>query len=379
MKLLSISFEEFKGQPREWILNEAQFGQINLIVGKNSTGKTRLLNIINGLARLISAEQNGLYESGKYLASFDFSGQNYIYKLDIEKFHVKNESLSIDGKEVLSRDQTGEGKIYAEELQTQLRFQTPTTELAAVYRRDSIQHPFLEELYNWGKTTKHYLFGSEFGRNVLSSKNTLKKESTDISKNIVDPNYVIGIFESALKKHGDKFKDSVLTDFESLGYSCNDVLVTDISEYIAENRLLFGLAVQEKDLDTITPQISMSQGMFRALALVIQLNYNVFEKKPVTILVDDIGEGLDYSRSSNTILLLIEKASKNNFQLLMTTNDRFVMNAVDLKYWSILNRSGSSVTVYNEENSPDEFEDFKFIGLSNFDFFSNDYFLGDNQ
>lgn len=377
MKLLSISFEEFRDEPREWILSNAEFGQINLIVGKNSSGKTRLLNVMNGLAKLLSGERSQLYQCGKYNVSFDFDGENYIYSLDIEKFHVVREQLIIDGEEVLSRDENGEGIIKAMEIGKEMKFQTPTTELAAVYRRDSIQHPFLEKIYNWGKTTKHYLFGSEFGKNILGRPVASKSEGTEISNNVIDPDYVIGIYERAFKEFGDDYKNAVLNDFKALGYSCTDIYVTNIGEFISNNQQFLGLVVQEEDLRTVTPQIQMSQGMFRALALVIQLNSNILEKTQITIFVDDIGEGLDYSRSTNTILMLIDKAEKNDFQLFMTTNDRFVMNAVDLKYWSILNRTGSLVNVFNKKNSPEKFEEFEYIGLSNFDFFSNEYFLGE--
>ncbi|UTW45893.1 ATP-binding protein [bacterium SCSIO 12696] len=378
MKLLSLSFSEFKGQDREWILSDAEFGQVNLIVGKNSTGKTRLLNVLTGLAKLISGEKKGLYQCGTYKASFLFDGEKYNYDLNINDYHVVEEKLVIDDQEVLNRSESGEGVIFAAEIGKNMRFQTPTTELAVVFRRDSIQHPFLEKLYAWGKSTKHYLFGSEFGRNLLGTPALLTKEGSESQDNVVDPNYVVGIFDRAFKKHGSEYKDAVLDDFRALGYDCTDISVANISEYMSENRQLLSIVVQERDLNCITPQIQMSQGMFRALALVIQLNFNIYEKTPASIFVDDIGEGLDYTRSANTILLLIEKSLSNNFQLFMTTNDRFIMNAVDLEYWCILNREGSIVRVYNKSNSPKEFKDFEYIGLSNFDFFSNEYFLGEN-
>jgi hypothetical protein len=34
----------------------------------------------------------------------------------------------------------------------------------------------------------------------------------------------------------------------------------------------------------------MSQGMFRVLSLIIQVNYSVLAKKPNCILIDDIGK-----------------------------------------------------------------------------------------
>ncbi len=120
--------------------------------------------------------------------------------------------------------------------------------------------------------------------------------------------------------------------------------------------------------------MQMSQGMFRALALVVHLNLCAFSKNKKLILVDDIGEGLDYERATAIIHLLISKAEENNIQLIMTSNDRFVMNEVPLKYWSILKRTGGVVKMYNMANSQQQFDKFKFLGLNNFDFFASNFF-----
>jgi ABC-type lipoprotein export system ATPase subunit len=50
--------------------------------------------------------------------------------------------------------------------------------------------------------------------------------------------------------------------------------------------------------------------------------------KLTCVLIDDIGEGLDYERSSNLIKLLLKKMKKESIQLIMSTNDRFVMNNI---------------------------------------------------
>jgi len=113
--------------------------------------------------------------------------------------------------------------------------------------------------------------------------------------------------------------------------------------------------------------------MFRALALIIHLNLCSFSHNKQVVIVDDIGEGLDYTRSVAIIELLIAKAEKNDFQLIMTTNDRFVMNKVPLEYWSVLKREGGVVSMYNSRNSKELFDEFKYLGLNNFDFFASDF------
>ncbi|MFM7716780.1 MAG: ATP-binding protein, partial [Microcystis sp.] len=68
------------------------------------------------------------------------------------------------------------------------------------------------------------------------------------------------------------------------------------------------LYVQEDGLKSVTEQSEISQGMFRALSLFIQINYAILSDQPSCIIIDDIGEGLDFQRSSAIIKLLIEKA-----------------------------------------------------------------------
>jgi len=59
-------------------------------------------------------------------------------------------------------------------------------------------------------------------------------------------------------------------------------------------------------------------------------------------LIDDIGEGLDYERSKKLIDLIIQKAKKYAVQLIMTTNDRFVINKTPLEYWLVIKREKNS-------------------------------------
>ena len=133
--------------------------------------------------------------------------------------------------------------------------------------------------------------------------------------------------------------------------------------------------VKEADLIHRTPQHEMSEGMFRSLSLIIHLNYALSAKVPSCILIDDIGEGLDYQRSTTLIELLIDKAKDSSVQLILATNNQFVMNKVDLEYWSVIKREMQKTVFYNYRNAKDVFDQFELTGLDNFDFFSSNYFL----
>ena len=44
MSLVKLSYTEYEGTERHWEINKATFSNINLIVGKNSSGKSRPLH-----------------------------------------------------------------------------------------------------------------------------------------------------------------------------------------------------------------------------------------------------------------------------------------------------------------------------------------------
>jgi hypothetical protein len=166
---------------------------------------------------------------------------------------------------------------------------------------------------------------------------------------------------------------------KTIGYNIIDISVS-INPYLTvahagiDNQLpVYRICVKEKNSTARIFQADMSQGMFRALSLIIQFSYNILKKLSTTILIDDIGEGLDFDRSAKLIQLLINIAENSNIQLIMSTNDRYVMNKVPFKYWQVIDRKGGVCKVFNYENSKSIFDDFEYTGLNNFDFLAYDY------
>jgi predicted ATPase len=92
------------------------------------------------------------------------------------------------------------------------------------------------------------------------------------------------------------------------------------------------------------------------------------------VIIDDIGEGLDFTRAKQLVQLLIAKAKDAGIQLIMSTNDSFIMNAVDIENWAVIVREGNKIHLFNYENSKEIFEEFKFTGLNNFDFYASEFF-----
>lgn len=377
MILKTIEFSEYPEKPKKWHLNEFSFENINLLVGKNSTGKTRTLNVISNLARIVSGEAKMNYFSLNYILTFDKNGIEIKYYLNVNNWKVVKEILIVDGKKYLNRGIEGKGKIYAVKLEENIEFQTPDSELACVARRDSVQHPFFDDLYQWGKSLIYYEFGSDLGRNRIIS---ISNKEKDDKLNPKETKKVIEIFKKGKEKYSNIFVNTIKEEMGRLGYKIDKVGIDLIPDLVIDgliNNQIVGLYVKETDLEEKTFQINISQGMFRALSLIIQMTFSQLENTTDCVLIDDIGEGLDFERSVSLIKLLVEKAEKSSMQLIMSTNDRFVMNNIPLKYWLLIQRIGGECTVFNYHNSKKVFDEFEFTGLSNFDFFSTN-FLNEN-
>ena len=377
--LKELGFQEFaEGSPRFWRLETLSLQRINLLVGQNASGKTRTINVISALASLFRGLTTPAFESGTYDAKFDLNGETWRYQLEVADFKVTSEILSQGRRHYLSRSAGGFGTIYAHQLKRRIRFQTPETQLAVVARQDIVQHPFLEPFIEWGNAVLLFKFGGDLGRQsmvarMLGQTAPLDTKNTDL---------VIPIYIDGSRQYGDAFDQAILGDMGAIGYQLTEIgvrVANSIQINGLKNTQFENMYVSERDTDITVDQFVMSAGMFRALSVIVQINYSIFSKKPICVLIDDIGEGLDFDRSSALISLLLKKIESSNDQIIMTTNDRFTMNAVPLEFWSIISRAGHEVRVYNKSNAKTAFESFSLTGLSNFDFFSTEYAIANSE
>ena len=372
MKLKSIVYSQFEGVKGEWRVKELTLGPINLLVGTNSSGKTRILNIIGALGNLLAGDLRPAFRSGSYDVTFEHGGKVLKYILVYRDSLVLKEEFTVDGAKVMTRGRGGRGEILFEKTKRRAEFQTPQNELAAVARRDSVQHSYFEPLHEWGRSSRHFYFGSHMGRESFA---VIAKDQK-IELNPKDTTKVIQIFRRGTKECGEKFKRAILEDMASIDYPLKDIGVGPSTSVVLSSPVageLVCLFVKEKDLKGVTEQMDMSQGMFRTLSIIVQLNYSQMTSRPSCILIDDVGEGLDFDRSCALIDLLMRKVQGSSIQLIMATNDRFVMNKVPLEAWVIIRRKAGTVKVFNYANSKKIFDEFKFTGLNNFDFFATNF------
>jgi hypothetical protein len=225
-----------------------------------------------------------------------------------------------------------------------------------------------------GSGASLYQFGSDFSKTNL---HTIDMATAQFSAGETggEPGTVLLAYVDGYRSHGDEFDRSIIADMQELGYNLSGInagIMDRIFLPPTAPQNIIALSVSDSDIGIDVHQINMSQGLFRALAVVVALNRARFSKAKTLVLIDDIGEGLDFERASKMISVAVNHAQDDSIQLLMTSNDRFVMNSVPLEYWIVLQRKKQRVKSYSIRNSTSTFENFKYLGLSNFDFFANE-------
>lgn len=389
MKLQSISFIRINTNDKSsWKYDDLNFDNINLIVGQNSAGKSRIIRTVFALSELITYNNINTLPEIKFHWNAIFKTDNnkiYNYEIIYQNNHVLLEKLTIGEELVILRDNNGLGRIKSVKLDNYLEFDVDLNVLIAYNKKDKLHHPFIMELAEWAQNISYYNFGAPLGQNTnavivenksRTNQNTKKIKLDQIDKSFIKSDmHVVSKFHIGIEQVGKKFKDVIINDINSLGYNVTDIILKSAPNTTSASDSSPVCLYVEESNTTYIPQIYISQGMFRALSIIIQITFNKYLNVPTSLIIDDIGEGLDFERSSKLIQLLINRVQENpDKQLFLTTNDKYVMNSVPLKYWNIVYSENSEIKCKNIHNSKQIFEDFSFTGLNNFDFFSGKIF-----
>lgn len=366
IKIKKLNYSEFteNDQLNSWSLDDLTLNTENLIVGKNATGKTRTLSVIRSLAFVIS--QRSLVSNGNWHAEFEIRKDNkksvLVYDLILNNQKVKKESLFLDDKPKLLRNEK-ESNLYSENEKKTIKIDPPDEKLVLHVRRDKTDFNFFEYLINWAMDLKAFSFGN-------TNVNTV-----DVPVNINDANNLLNTLNSVPSVLDNLKQDTVkkiIDEFNSLEYNVEDARA-NVNPQMLPYQGPKMLQIKEKGLPQYINQTDLSQGMYRAFALLVLLQYLIDNKIQATVLVDDLCDGLDYVRATKITKLIYTKTKNANIQFIASTNDSHLMNAVDLKKWNILNKiNGNHVVAYNYANNSEVFDEFRTLGLNNFDIFTSD-------
>jgi predicted ATPase len=350
MKLKKISYRDFN-----WELQSLELGHVNLLVGKNATGKSRTLQVIDHLLKLLKGQSslNWAAHWSLELLSYREDVVKYDFEIKLTK-GVVLEKIELGGEIFLDRSD-GSASLLSQFDKKKEIVHPPAGKFVLQARRDTKHYPFLEDIAEWAEHSYSFKFGN------IGPKQWAKVQ--DFSQ-LMTGEDVTAFFRDLSPKH----QKAVTEQMRNIGFVVSEVM----AEERADSTVLL---VKEENLQKAIPHYNLSQGMFRALSLIIFLEYLTSRKKPAMVLIDDLCEGMDYERARKLGKLVFEKCQNSNIQLVATSNDNFLMDAVNIECLNVLRRNGKTVTSINYSNHPELFGDFALTGFSNFDFFSSNYLV----
>jgi hypothetical protein len=351
-----MQLTEFSFRGDSWELKNLEFGEASLIVGKNATGKSRTLKQLTNFFRMIRQAPQLLPE-GEFSARFSKNEQEeYTYSIVIsgDNPHTLSitEEFKINNEVVLNRRPVGDARILNRITNSFETISPPSNKLSIHVNRDTKKYPFFEDIAIWAEHAFNFKFGS-----ILPGLANINLE--------IDF-WVLNSITSLYSELNDEAKERVLLDLMEIGYFLEQVNTKEGSHFDI-------LQIKERGIDALILEEDISQGMLRSIYVIIFLSYMTSVDLANTILIDDLCEGLDYERATKLGKLVFQRCKEHGIQLIATSNDMFLMDVVDIKYWNVLQRKNNLITSLNAKNNAALFENFKYTGLSNFDFFASDY------
>lgn len=321
----------------------------NLMVGKNASGKSRTIRaLIASVSFLMS--KSYFFQTPVFTAELAFISKNDNFKRLVFSFSVNNgiitqESLKVDDKKLIVRNRltaTLKGK----------RVSPPEDKLIVQIRRDKEEFPEIEKLMKWAEGVTFISFSA---LNPFTNGVSLSMEINPI------------LFSDLVNSFSPSEKKLFIKEAKSLGYN-----ITEISVYSKGEQKW--VEVKEPYVKNKIDEFLLSNGMLRVLyllAFIVRMKANGHRLS--LLLIDDLGEGLDYKRAVDLGKKVFEACESHGLQLITSSNDGLIMDVIDLSKWHVVRKDSSRISFLNQTGDPDLFEEFYYTGLSNFDFFSSDF------
>jgi AAA15 family ATPase/GTPase len=340
-----MHIKSFKYKQHSWELDSIYFNLLNLIVGKNAVGKSKTLKALLEVAKFIKGESANDASAHKCCMVFaDADGKELQYSYEWSGNAVIAESMSFDNRMVISRDKN-------QAVLNEDTINPPVNKLIIQTQRDTNKFPEFETVIGWAEHTRVFSFSD------LTSFNSF----------IIPNMYTESIeFDDVYERIDDNKETFVLNTMRELGYKISGITKLELTPH----KIIY---LNEEGVTASLFPHSLSNGMVRVFYILTYLAYIAMVEGAKTFLVDDLGEGLDFSRSSKLSKIMFDYCESNDIQLIVTSNDNFLMNAVDLNNWIILQRKGNKVTSYSQITHSDMFIKFRKMGLNNFDMLSTDF------
>lgn len=329
-----------------WELNEILFDDFNLLVGKSGVGKTRILEAIRKI--LQSVEFGAELAAGcSWKIEYERSGRFYSWTAVISEHNnygfseavFKKETIKIDGIEILVRDD--EQSIFTLEGKKLPRLNNKQSAVALLQYDDNIS-PLFESISNLVSSNASDLESTHWiktdDNSSLDNIESYEVEFEELCK-MSDVPLLIRIF-LLQSSFPDKF-EALVVQFKEIFPTISSL---KISSYYSKASLIddslhsLSLAIKEIGTEYIS-DINISSGMAKTFLLLAEV---ALAPKDALIIIDEIENSLGLNCLSEVVDHFLRQS---NLQFIITSHHPYIINNVPMKYWKLVTRKGSVVTV----------------------------------
>lgn len=330
------------------LLELSPLQSVNLLVAKNASGKTRTIKALRRVTNFIQTSGPSKRKLS-FEANLEFKDENLLdwrmsYSFRVKGGVVEKEELIVNKDTLIKR--TASVAMYKS-----TKINPPSDKLVIHVRRDKDLFPEIEHLVTWAEGVTCVTCSDINPYTILEAVSFFNPYSFS---DLVD---ALSVSE----------KKDVLKHAKELGYNIMQIRTVEATQGVKIVQLKEAYVPVEMD------DMQLSNGMLRTLYILCFMAVIKRKTSLSMLLIDDLGEGLDYKRSIDLGTLVFNDCKKNNIQLITSSNDAFLMDAVDINYWHILRRNRNKISVINKCRNAELFRDFRMTGLSNFDLFSSDF------
>lgn len=340
-----IYLKSFTYRTYEWVLTKVYFNRQSLVVGQNAAGKTKLLESISTVINTILTKDLNWKGIFTFTAQLEFDGDIALqYNIEFEEGKIVLEKLVDVNRNKILVSRTSQTCFFYDEDNIAL----PEKSTALVAKQDIVKYPEAASVMQWAQTTRSITF---------SLLHIDKFHQMHLGNIGMDE-----MFEALSSKE----RQLILQYMNDLNYHLEDINERNLGDNFKY------IEIKEEDVHHSFPMFYLSNGMYRVLYILFYMLY-ISKQNVKCIFIDDLGEGLDYDRSTKLGKIVFDFCTEHSIQLIATSNDNFLMNVVPLHNWIILTRKSTTVEAISAATHKDLFDKFTKTGLRNFDILKTDF------
>ena len=370
MPISKFSFyNEFQG----WRLEDVCFSDFNLLVGKSGVGKTKILDALFSVCQVESPSDWSRLNGCSWRLEFEIDEGRYVWEAttsrvsaDIREFAggsngarhpdppvYLQETLIKNGQQTLFLRDSNKFIFLAAELP-----KIKNTESAiSLFNREAAIAPISKVLkkvlfrekwepeFSIASWTDYSMPDGEFIESWLNNCPTLDSMREEPNDPMI---YRIFILQQCFPQEFDWVKKSFQEIFPSvidmkLG-ALSEFFNTLLPEYPRADMLVLGM--KEVGVRNWVLPRQFSSGMLRTLNYLFELS---LAPKGAVIVIDEIENSLGVNCLSSLIDHLLRR---NDLQVILTSHHPYVINNIPWKYWKLVTRKGSEITVKDAAEIP---------------------------